>query len=93
MATEIQLQHIYEIVKSRWAYLVYIWKYDKQLIWDYKLNKSFKSLEAAEKYILKLENLYKDWMSKEERIVQLRKCVSYRSFEKIYKPFWNGKNK
>lgn len=78
---------IFEIVKVRWAYVVYIWEYDrwkKKRIQEYKIIKSFKTLKTAEKYVLKCKWLYEDNMNDEQIVEKLKKCLSYRSYEKLF---------
>lgn len=78
---------IFEIVKTRWAYIVYIWEYNRETgkrIQEYEIIKSFKTLETAEKYVLKSKWLYEDNMSNEQIVEKLKKCLSYRSYEKLF---------
>ena len=78
---------IFEIVKALWVYVVYIWEYDvrkNKRIQEYKIIKSFKTLKAAEKYVLKSKWLYEDNMNDKQIVEKLKKCLSYRSYEKLF---------
>lgn len=78
---------LFEIVKSWWAYIVYIGEYDKSVMkWrkEYTVDRSFKTLSWAENYVLKCKWLYESGMSHEDVIQKLKKCLSYRSYEKLY---------
>lgn len=78
---------IFEIVKTWWAYVVYVGEYDSSKgKWkkEYEIDRTYKTLEWAENFVLKCKWLYEKDMSHEEVVQRLRKCLSYRSYEKLY---------
>lgn len=78
---------LFEIVKSYWCYTVWIGEFNKDIMkWkkEYTLDRSFKTLEWAENYVLRCKWLYEKDMSHEDVVQKLKKCLSYRSYEKLY---------
>lgn len=78
---------IFEIVKTWWVYIVYVGEYDTdKRKWkkEYEIDRVYKTLKWAENFVLKCRWLYEKGRSHEEVVQKLRKCLSYRSYEKLY---------
>lgn len=80
---------LYQIIEDHWIYRVEWKKY--RSIEDFKKIKEFKSLWAAENFILRKCWEYESWMTFIEKIDALRHYMNYATYENLYIKPWKIK--